>query len=165
MKAYRSALLYFKPDGKPDNIAVYESDGLLVVGPNAVGTQVVLAVGAFGDVRPSFPQVPVQHWPGRMIAPGFVDLHSHYPQTNLIGSPADGLLPWLENYTFPEEKRFAAPDYAAQAASFFIAELLRHGVTTALTFATSHPASVQALFAVAQRQHLRLITATRLPSC
>jgi cytosine/adenosine deaminase-related metal-dependent hydrolase len=67
-----------------------------------------------------------------------VDLHIHYPQTHVIGSPADGLLPWLENYTFPEEKRFSAPEYSAQAATFFIAELLRNGVTTALTFATSH---------------------------
>ncbi|MFM1979780.1 MAG: hypothetical protein RLZ68_1045, partial [Pseudomonadota bacterium] len=88
----------------------------------------------------------------------FVDLHVHFPQTNVIGSPAPGLLPWLENYTFPEEKRFAAPDYSAQAATFFIAELLRNGVTTALTFATSHTESVNALFTEAQAQRLRLIT-------
>ena len=31
-------------------------------------------------------------------------------------------------------------------AAFFFDELLRHGVTTALTFATSHPASVDAAF-------------------
>jgi guanine deaminase len=85
-------------------------------------------------------------------------LHSHYPQTNIIGSPAEGLLPWLEHYTFPEEKRFASPEYSAQAATFFIAELLRNGITTALTFATSHPASVNALFAEAQKNHLRLMT-------
>jgi guanine deaminase len=85
-------------------------------------------------------------------------MHIHFPQTDVIGSPADGLLPWLENYTFPHEKRFAAPDYSAQVAQFFIAELLRNGVTTALAFATSHPASVNALFTEAQRQHLRLIT-------
>jgi cytosine/adenosine deaminase-related metal-dependent hydrolase len=85
-------------------------------------------------------------------------MHIHFPQTDVIGSPADGLLPWLENYTFPHEKRFAAPDYSAQVAQFFIAELLRNGVTTALAFSTSHPASVNALFTEAQRQHLRLIT-------
>jgi guanine deaminase len=42
------------------------------------------------------------------------------------------------------------PEYSAQAASFFVAELLRNGVTTALTFATSHPESVDALFTEAQ---------------
>jgi guanine deaminase len=107
---------------------------------------------------PLYAHVPVTHFPGRIIAPGFVDLHVHFPQTNVIGSPASGLLPWLENYTFPEEKRFESPEYSAQAASFFIAELLRNGVTTALTFATSHVQSVDALFAEAQAQKMRMIT-------
>ncbi len=158
MKAYRSALLYFRPHSNPDQSAVYEEDGLLVVGQNAQGIQVVQAVGPYRDLAARYPQVPVQHFPGRIIAPGFVDLHSHYPQTNVIGSPADGLLPWLEHYTFPEEKRFVAPDYCAQAAAFFVAEMLRNGVATALTFATSHPTSVHVLFAEAQSHHLRLIT-------
>lgn len=158
MKAYRAQLLYFKPDAAPHTSAVLEDDGLLVIGPNASGVQVVQAIGPWHKLRPHFADVPVQHFKDRLIAPGFIDLHSHYPQTNVIGSPAEGLLPWLENYTFPEENRFADPDYAAQAARFFIAELLRHGVTTALTFATSHPASVNALFTEAQAQQLRLIS-------
>jgi guanine deaminase len=105
-----------------------------------------------------YPGLAVEHLPGRIIAPGFIDLHVHYPQTNVIGSPADGLLPWLENHTFPEEKRFAAPEYSAQSATFFIEELLRNGVTTALAFATSHPESVNALFGEAQARQMRLIT-------
>jgi len=158
MNAYRAAILRFAPDVDPQASALYEEDGLLVVGPNALGTQVVQAVGPYQELRQCFPDVAVTHWPGRIIAPGFVDLHSHYPQTNVIGSPAEGLLPWLENYTFPEEKRFIAPEYCAQAAAFFIAEMLRNGVTTALTFATSHPNSVNALFQAAQQSRLRLIT-------
>ena len=73
-------------------------------------------------------------------------MHIHYPQVDVIGSPAEGLLPWLENYTFPQETRFSEPTHAAEVAGFFIDELLRNGVTTALTFATSHPSSVNALF-------------------
>jgi len=158
MKAYRATILYFAPHSEGPARAVLEEDGLLVVGPNAAGTQVVQAVGAWRDLAGQYPGVAVQHWPGRIIAPGFVDLHVHYPQTNVIGSPADGLLPWLENYTFPEEKRFAALEYSAQAATFFVAELLRNGVTTALAFATSHPQSVDALFSEAQAHSMRLIT-------
>ncbi|MBC7718656.1 MAG: guanine deaminase, partial [Chitinophagaceae bacterium] len=152
MRAYRASLLYFK--GRE---AVFEQDGLLVVGSNAQGRQVVQCAGSFQSLHSSYPDVPIEHLPGRIIAPGFVDMHIHYPQTDVIGSPADGLLPWLENYTFPEEKRFAAPEYCAQTASFFIAELLRNGVTTALTFATSHPQSVDALLGEAQKQNLRMI--------
>ncbi|MGH8805681.1 MAG: guanine deaminase, partial [Polaromonas sp.] len=157
MKAYRASILYFAgPDQA--NQAILESDGLLVVGPNDQGLQVVQAVGAYSQLAPRFADVPTEHLPGRIIAPGFVDMHIHYPQTDVIGSPAEGLLPWLENYTFPHETRFCDPEYSAQVATFFIAELLRNGVTTALTFATSHPTSVNALFAEAQQHSLRLIT-------
>ncbi|MCZ8255319.1 MAG: guanine deaminase, partial [Polaromonas sp.] len=122
------------------------------------GRQRVQAVGSYQALAPRFADVPTEHFPGRIIAPGFVDMHIHYPQLDVIGSPADGLLPWLENYTFPEEKRFAAQDHSAQAATFFIAELLRNGVTTALAFATSHTESVNALFTEAQKGSLRLMT-------
>jgi guanine deaminase len=158
MKAYRASLLWFAPHSEGPVRALFEEDGLLVVGPNAQGRQVVQAIGDWNAVSAQYPGLPVEHLEGRIIAPGFVDLHVHFPQTNVIGSPASGLLPWLENYTFPEEKRFAAPDYSAQAANFFVAELLRNGVTTALTFATSHVASVDALFTEAQQRQLRLIT-------
>ncbi len=154
MPVFRSALLRFADDG----MALFDPDGLLAVGPDAQGRQRVLAAGAWSDLAPRFGSGPVEHLPGRIIAPGFVDMHIHFPQTDVIGSPADGLLPWLENYTFPHEKRFVAPDYSAQVAQFFIAELLRNGVTTALAFATSHPASAEALFAEAQHHQMRLIT-------
>ena len=154
MPVFRSALLRFADDG----MALFDPDGLLAVGPDAQGRQRVLAAGAWSDLAPRFGSGPVEHLPGRIIAPGFVDMHIHFPQTDVIGSPADGLLPWLENYTFPHEKRFVAPDYSAQVAQFFIAELLRNGVTTALAFATSHPASAQALFVEAQHHQMRLIT-------
>ncbi len=158
MNAYRASLLWFAPRSEGVARALYEQDGLLVVGPDAQGRQVVQAIGAYSTVSKQYPQVPVQHFPGRIIAPGFIDLHIHYPQIDVIGSPASGLLPWLENYTFPTENRFSAPDHSAQAATFFIAELLRNGVTTALTFATSHPESVNALFTEAQARRMRLIT-------
>jgi guanine deaminase len=154
MKAYRASLLYFADHSA---LAVFEEDGLLVVGQDETGRQRVQAAGSYQQLVARFPNVKVEHFPGRIIAPGFVDMHIHYPQLDVIGSPAEGLLPWLENYTFPHEKRFADPEYRAEAATFFIAELLRHGVTTALAFATSHPESVDALLGEAQRQQLRMI--------
>ncbi len=158
MKAYRASLLWFAPHHEGPPQALYEEDGLLLVGPNAAGLQVVQAIGSWRELYAQCAQVPVEHLPGSIIAPGFVDLHVHFPQTNIIGSPASGLLPWLENYTFPEEKRFASMDYAAEAAGFFVDELLRNGVTTTLAFASSHSTSVNALFAEAQKRSLRLIT-------
>lgn len=153
MRAYRAALLRFAEDRK----AVHEEDGLLVVGPDASGRQVVRAVGAYAQLAPRFEGVAVQHFPGRILAPGFIDMHVHFPQTDVIGSPAEGLLPWLENYTFPHEARFSDHAYARGVARVFVDELLRNGVTTALAFATSHPHSVDALMEEAQARQMRLI--------
>ncbi|SFU88758.1 guanine deaminase [Paenacidovorax caeni] len=154
MQIYRSALLRFTQDGQ----AVYDEDGLLAIAPDDQGRARVQAAGSWQALRARYEGRTVTHWPGRIIAPGFVDMHIHYPQTDVIGSPAPGLLPWLENYTFPAEARFADPGHGAQVAQFFVEELLRNGVTTAMAFATSHPASVDALFTQAQARGMRLIT-------
>ena len=153
MHAFRAALLSFADDGS----ARYESDGLLVVGPDAAGRQVVRAAGAYAQLAPNYPGVAVTEFPGRILAPGFIDLHVHFPQTDVIGSPAAGLLPWLEDYTFPHEARFADHDYAVGVAKVFLDELQRNGVTTALTFCTSHPHSVDALLEESARRGLRMI--------
>src|SRR3569832_1404642 len=153
MQAFRAAILRFAEDRR----AVYEEDGLLVIGPDAAGHPVVRAVGAWNALAPNFAGIAVQDLRGRIIAPGFIDLHIHFPQLDVIGSPAEGLLPWLETYTFPHEARFSDPAHARELAVFFADELLRHGVTSALAFATSHPGSVDALLAEAQRRNMRMI--------
>lgn len=153
MKAYRAALLRFSDDRS----ALYDEDGLLVVGPDPAGRQVVRAAGSYAALAPQYQGIAVQHLPGRILAPGFIDLHVHFPQTDVIGSPAEGLLPWLENYTFPHEARFSDHAYARAVAQVFLDELQRNGVTSALTFATSHPHSVDALMEEAQARGMRLI--------
>jgi hypothetical protein len=45
MKAWRASLLRFDDDGQ----AVFDTDGLLVTGPDAAGRRVVIAVGAYHD--------------------------------------------------------------------------------------------------------------------
>ena len=154
MQVFRSALLRFDSLGQ----ALYDEDGLLAIAPDANGVERVVAAGSWDALAGEYAQNRhCVHMPDRIIAPGFVDLHIHYPQTDVIGSPADGLLPWLENYTFPHESRFSDSGYAAEVAKFFIDELLRNGVTTAFTFCTSHPGSVDALMTEAQARRMRMV--------
>ena len=47
--------------------------------------------------------------PGKLVMPGFIDTHIHYPQTRVIGSYGAQLLDWLQKYTFVEEQKFADP--------------------------------------------------------
>jgi len=92
---------------------------------------------------------------GKLLLPGFVDTHIHYPQTEMIGAFGEQLLEWLTTYTFPVESQFADAEYAQEIAQFFVNQLISHGTTTALVFCTLHPASVEALFSEALRLNMR----------
>ena len=154
--AYRACLLWF-PDANSDQIH-FEADGLLVTTRGADGVSRISAIGDYRALQAAHAHLPTTDWRGRWIAPGFVDTHIHYAQTDVIASPADGLLPWLNHSTCPKETRFSDPGHAQNVAAFFFDELMRHGVTTALAFATAHSTSVDAFFNEAQRRHLRMIS-------
>jgi guanine deaminase len=155
LQAWRAGLLWFPDPARPQ--LQHETDGLLVTHRDADGLVRIAAIGPYRELAAQYPRVPVTHWPDLCLAPGFVDLHIHYPQLDVIASPAEGLLPWLEHYTFPHEKQFSDPEHARETAHFFLHELLRNGVTTALCFATAHPESVDAFMAEAQARQLRMI--------
>ena len=93
----------------------------------------------------------------RLIVPGFVDTHIHYPQTEMIGAFGEQLLEWLDQYTFPVESQYHCPQHAARMSDFFLQQLLSNGTTTALVFGTVHPQSVDALFTAASALEMRLI--------
>ncbi len=95
---------------------------------------------------------------GCYIVPGFIDTHVHYPQVDIIASYGAQLLQWLERYTFPAEIKFADPQHATRVAEFVLDQMFRNGTTTAMMFATVHPASVDAVFEAASRCNMRLIT-------
>jgi guanine deaminase len=114
--------------------------------------------GPWQDAAAHLPEgVAIQHYPEKLIVPGFIDTHIHFPQTEMVGAYGEQLLEWLNTYTFPTEMQFQDPAYAAKIAEFFVQELLKNGTTTALVFCTVHPESVDALFEAAQRHQMRLI--------
>jgi guanine deaminase len=132
---------------------VHHPDGLLVVEDG-----VIVAMGDHAAVAPRFPGLAVQHHPGKLLIPGFVDAHVHYPQTDSIAAYGHQLLDWLEQHIFPAEVAFADPVHARATADFFLDELLRNGTTSALVFATVHACSVDALFAAAEARAMRILS-------
>ncbi|MEP3347923.1 MAG: guanine deaminase [Litoreibacter sp.] len=93
-----------------------------------------------------------------LIMAGFVDAHLHYPQTGIVASWGKRLIDWLNSYTFPEETRLNDPDYAAEIAKRYFDLALSNGTTTSLSYATIHPASVDAYFTEARSRGLRALT-------
>lgn len=156
LHAYRAALLHAVDD--PSRVAAQEAivahdDGLLLVEDG-----VVAAFGAWDDLAPTLPaDAEVIELPGKLITPGFIDAHTHYPQTDVMAAWGSQLLDWLNNHTFPAELAFADRAHADEAAGFFLDQLLRNGTTSALVFCTVHKASVDALFEAALARNMRLI--------
>ncbi len=115
----------------------------------------IAAVGSAASLRATFPQARVTDYGQHLISAGFVDAHVHYPQTAIIASWGKRLIDWLNQYTFPEEMRFADPAYAAEVAARYFDLALAHGTTSMCSYATIHPASVDAFFEQAQARGLR----------
>ncbi|AOK29119.1 MULTISPECIES: guanine deaminase [Burkholderia] len=153
--AFRARLLTF--DGEPallDDAARFEEDGLLIVGDDGR----VVAAGSYAALAPRLaPGATLVTLRDKLIVPGFIDAHVHYPQTEMIASPAPGLLPWLDRYTFPTERRFADPVHAREVAEFFLDTLLACGTTTALVYCTVHRQSADAFFEASDARNLRMI--------
>lgn len=90
--------------------------------------------------------LPVIHAEDKLVIPSFVDLHVHGPQYNQIGMGMDlELIQWLEQYTFPEESKYASIDYAQEMYSAFVNDLADSGTTRAAIFGTIHRTSDDAL--------------------
>ena len=116
----------------------------------------ICAVGEADSLRPAHPDAEVIDHGKALITAGFVDAHAHYPQTAIIASWGKRLIDWLNSYTFPEEMRFGDPDYASEIANRYLDLLLANGTTSAASFCTSHPASVDAFFSAAQARGMRV---------
>lgn len=116
----------------------------------------IVAVGDGATLRARAPLARVTDYGQSLISAGFVDAHVHYPQTAIIASWGKQLIDWLNTYTFPEEMRFADPAYATHIANRYLDLTLACGTTTVCTYATIHPASVDAIFTAAQARGLRL---------
>lgn len=82
----------------------------------------------------------------KLIIPGMNDLHCHAPQFRNVGIAMDKeLLPWLNNYTFPEESKYENVDYGEKMYSKFVNEIYKNGTTRVAAFATIHKESTMKL--------------------
>ncbi|RAQ40523.1 guanine deaminase [Arthrospira sp. O9.13F] len=155
MYGVRSAFLDFIDDPfvvSPTESYRYLEDGLLIVEDGKIK-----AFGSYDHIRTDYPEIEIIDYSQRLIIPGFVDTHVHYPQTEIIASYGEQLLQWLEKYAFPGEQRFKDPSHAREVAGFFFDELARNGTTTAVVMTTVFPESTRVFFEEAQSRNIRAI--------
>ena len=154
--ALRGAALTFRDDpflvGR-DAAMHYEADALVVIEDGRIK-----AFGAYAGLKNSLEAgTPVTTYTDALILPGFIDLHVHYPQTQIIGAYGKQLIDWLNRYTFPAEQQFADVNHAREVSKLFLDECLRVGTTTAMVYGTVHAHSVEVFFDEASKRDLRMI--------
>ena len=155
LKVIRSSFLDFIDDPFYTSEAAsvrYLEDGLL-----ALENGKIKDFGTYEQLHEKYAGIDAIAYPDKLIMPGFIDTHIHYPQTAMVAAYGEQLLEWLSKYTFPTEAKFKDKNYAEEIATIFLDELLKNGTTTALVFAAVFPESVDAFFEEAERRNLRMI--------
>jgi guanine deaminase len=142
----------WKQIGRERDAARFHADGLLVVEKGRI-----VDFGAWKSTARRHRGLEVRHVEDRLLLPGFIDGHIHFPQTRILGSFGEQLLPWLQKWVFPEELKYRKRGYAREGARQFFDNLLASGTTTCQAFTTSSPVSAEALFDEASRRNMRLI--------
>ena len=122
--------------------------------------------GPFADVSKRHQGLEITEIKNRLILPGFIDGHIHFPQVRVLGAYGAQLLDWLTTWIFPEELKYNDRDYARTAAKLFFDALLAGGTTTCMTFTTSHATSTEEFFDEATRRNMRQSASwSRPPQC
>ena len=129
MKIYKAHILFTK-----------EKDHFEVIENGYIGVDDGRIVGVANDVKQlGNSEAEVIDLGDRLLIPAMNDIHVHAPQYRNLGLAMDlELLDWLDNYTFPEESRFADIHYAERMYRRFVHDLWRHGTMRTVCFATTH---------------------------
>lgn len=130
MKVYKAHIIYTP---RREEFHVLEN-GYVAVGRDGRVVGVGSSLEALGC-----PDAEVVDFGNRLLIPAMNDVHVHAAQYHNQGIAMDlELLPWLQNYTFPEESKFSDSSYAELIYRRFVENMKRVGTMRAVVFATIH---------------------------
>lgn len=155
--AIRGAFFDFIDDpwkhvGHEETSARFNPDGLMVIEDGKIK-----AFGPYDQVFPKYSGVSITHVKERLILPGFIDGHIHVPQTRVLGAFGQQLLPWLNKWVFPEEKKYKDRAYAKEGTRGFFENLIASGTTTCQAFTTTSPVATEEFFEEATRRNMLVL--------
>ena len=152
-KVYKAHILFTK---EKDHFEVFEN------GYIAVEDGIVLGVAnsldelntqcSMGNAQWSMVNVnDVIDFGNKLLIPAMNDMHVHAPQVHNQGVAMDlELLPWLQNYTFPEESKYADVQYAERMYRRFLHTQWLFGTMRSVVFGTMHTDSTRVLMQLYQ---------------
>ena len=140
-KVYKAHILFTK---EKDHFEVFENGYIAVENGKVTGVSTNLSeldcqnaeIIDFGD---------------KLLIPAMNDMHVHAPQVHNQGVAMDlELLPWLQNYTFPEESKYADVEYAERMYRRFLHTQWLFGTMRSVVFGTVHTESTRVLMKLYQ---------------
>ena len=141
-KVYKAHILYTKEQSHfevlENGYVVVDADG------RVIGVAADLASIDSEDAE-------VVDFGNRLLIPAMNDMHVHAPQVRNQGVAMDlELLPWLQNYTFPEESKYADAHYAESMYRRFLHTQWLFGTMRSCVFGTVHTESTRLLMKLYQ---------------
>ena len=156
MKIFKGRIFSFLR--KPDNIRDTGSYILLEKGAIVCDeTGVIVEIDDYSKLAKKYEGIETEDFGSKIICPGFIDLHNHFPQTQVIASYGTKLLEWLNKYTFPNESLFSDDSHCERESKVFLDLLNNNGITTTVSFGSVHVNSVEYLFREAHNRNMCVI--------
>ena len=141
-KIYKAHILFTKEQSRFEVV----ENGYVAVGADGCVTGVAADLASLDST-----DAEIIDFGDCLLIPAMNDLHVHAPQYRNQGIAMDlELLPWLQNYTFPEEMKYADMAYAERMYRRFVRDLWRFGTMRACVFATIHTDSTRLLMRLFQ---------------
>ena len=152
-KVYKAHILFTK---EKDHFEVFENgyiaveDGI-VLGVASSLDELNAQCSKFNVQCSTFNVNDVVDFGDKLLIPAMNDMHVHAPQVHNQGVAMDlELLPWLQNYTFPEESKYADTQYAERMYRRFLHTQWLFGTMRSVVFGTVHTESTRILMKLYQ---------------
>ena len=147
-KVYKAHILFTK---EKDRFEIFENGYIAV--ENGIVVGVANSLDELKDQCSKFnvQDAEVVDFGDKLLIPAMNDMHVHAPQVHNQGVAMDlELLPWLQNYTFPEESKYADTAYAERMYRRFIHTQWLFGTMRSVAFGTVHTESTRVLMKLYQ---------------
>ncbi|EPZ54854.1 amidohydrolase family protein [[Clostridium] sordellii ATCC 9714] len=141
MQIYKGNIIFTKNKNKFEVI----KNGFIVVKDGKV-------INVYDILPDNYKNIDIIDYKDKLIIPGMNDLHAHASQFRNIGmAMSKELIPWLNNYTFPEESKYSNLDYSSKMYKKFVKEVWKKGTTRIAVFATIHKDSTLQLMDIFEK--------------
>lgn len=98
----------------------------------AIDNGVIIDIGEMTTEQSEIHYIPIEELNGekKIVAPGFINTHTHVPMSYFKGLADDlPLHVWLNDHIWPTEKKMVNAEFVYHSSLHGIAELIRNGVT------------------------------------